>query len=562
MTSHLHVQLIVNYLYKRGVQHVVLSPGSRSAPFVIALNEYTSIKKYVIVDERVAGYFALGIAQQIRKPVVVICTSGTATLNLGPALAEADNQMLPLIAITADRPLNLYGTGENQTINQVEMFRNFVKVSIDFSPINSMDDFTRLLSTMDESICSEGYTAPSHWNVHIPEPLYEIAAEETPYYELPQIQKIDFAPYETQLEKLVEVWESAKRIMIISGYEKYSESTLQKLQELEVQSKVVFISEHASNVPTHQDSTWNVDAMFAQITPTKEKLYVPDLVITLGRHILSKKLKGFIRQHKPKYHFQISPYDEYWNQFLMNKNYEIIHEIDSYDEVLSKISYASLTDSAFKNHWNSLKNNTHVLTEIFLEKIPFCDFKAYHSIFKALPSGVNLQLGNSSPVRYAQFFNLPKNTLVNANRGTSGIDGCLSTATGSACVNNRMTVVLLGDISFFYDSNALWNNYLTADLKIIVLNNGGGNIFRLINGPDTVKHFEKHFETPHQLTAKYLARMFDLHYYICDSETQLNETLPSFFETKKKASILEIKTDGKTSAAVFKQYFSFLKNQQ
>jgi 2-succinyl-5-enolpyruvyl-6-hydroxy-3-cyclohexene-1-carboxylate synthase len=581
MTSHLHVQLIADYLSKREIHHVVISPGSRSAPFVIALNEYPRIRKYAIADERVAGYFALGIAQQVREPVVVICTSGTAVLNLAPAVCEAFYQALPLIAITADRPQDCINNGENQTIFQREVFKNFVERSLVFEPIQSLHEFTRLLPDMDECIQERNAQppGPSHWNVHIPEPLYERAGEEIPFYELPQTERSsptsEFETDEAALDFLSRIgldldkiftnqlyseWQQAKKIMIVSGYEYYSPNELFLLKEILTRQQVVCLSEHASNIPFHHSAHYHTDAMLSLIPPQHENKFAPDVVITIGRQILSKKLKQFLRKNKPQYYFHLSPHGDVWNQFFVTDE-SFGFAIESYESFFSGLPFAAYADADFKMRWESLRRKAHELTEHFCQKIPFSDLKVYKTILTHLPQGTNLQLGNSTPVRYAQFFPLPPHTRVNANRGTSGIDGCLSTAAGAAAVNQRLTVSIVGDISFFYDSNALWNRYLSPQLRIILINNGGGNIFRLIEGPDTVKGFEDFFETRHQLSAKYLAEMFDLPYYFCKTHKQLEEVLPDFFRPQKKASILEIKTNNLSSAAVYRQYFAFLKQQ-
>ncbi|MBX2909774.1 MAG: 2-succinyl-5-enolpyruvyl-6-hydroxy-3-cyclohexene-1-carboxylic-acid synthase [Chitinophagales bacterium] len=565
MTSHLHVQLIADYLHKRGVRHVVICPGSRSAPFVIALNEYPAIKKYVIADERSAAYFALGIAQQIHFAVAVICTSGTAALNLVPAIAEASAQALPLIAITADRPEEMHWRGENQTIEQKNIFIDYIpeKSAINFKPLRMLKDFTDKLLEMDETlmIVHDEPSFPAHWNVEIPEPLYERAGEEIPPYNLSD-SEADLDLIHQILggneDLLLEEWENAERILIICGYAQFTPQVIQQLKHLSENQNIVIVSEHASNLPFQQNETWNLDALLTQMKPDSEKNYAPDLVITLGRHILSKKLKQLIKKNKPRWHFHVSSHGEAWDQFYLEDKFDFFKTGNSL--FLSKLTNAKLAREEFKQAWINLRTQTQQHTQSFLSKAPFSDLKVYESIYSQLPSGTNLQLGNSTPVRYAQFFNLPENTKVNANRGTSGIDGCLSTAVGAALTHHSLTVCIIGDISFFYDSNALWNKYLSPNLRIILINNGGGNIFRLLSGPETVKGFEDYFEAQHNLSAKYLAEMYGLQYYFCESQGELNTQLPDFFQPKNKAAILEVKTDNEISATVYKQYFSHLKN--
>lgn len=565
MTSHLHVQLIADYLYKRGVRHVIICPGSRSAPFVIAFSEYNTIKKYVIADERSAAYFALGIAQQTRFAVAIICTSGTAVLNLGPAIAEASAQALPLIAITADRPEEMHWRGENQTIPQTNIFLDFVpeKSAINFKPLHTLRDFTDNIIEMDETllIMHDEPSFPAHWNVEIPEPLYERAGEEIPLYNLRNYEE-DLNLIHQILggneDLLLEEWQNAKRILIICGYAQFTPQVIQQLKNLSENENVVIVSEHASNLPFQQIDCWNTDAILTQINPENENKFAPDLVITLGRQILSKKLKQFIKKNKPKRHFHVSRHGESWDQFYLEDKFDFFKTGNNL--FLSKLTHAKSAKKEFKQAWENLRTQVQQHTQNFLANVPFCDFKVYESIYGQLPSGTNLQLGNSTPVRYAQFFNLPENTTVNANRGTSGIDGCLSTAVGAALIHHSLTVCIIGDISFFYDSNALWNKYISPNLRIILINNGGGNIFRLLNGPETVKGFEDFFEAQHNLSAKHLAEMYGLHYNFCESQEELNTQLTQFFKPKNRAAILEIKTNNEISANVYKQYFYYLKD--
>ncbi|MCS6819754.1 MAG: 2-succinyl-5-enolpyruvyl-6-hydroxy-3-cyclohexene-1-carboxylic-acid synthase [Chitinophagales bacterium] len=562
MTSHLHVQLIADYLNKRKVHHVIICPGSRSAPLVIAFNYYPDIKKYVITDERSAGYFALGLAKQLRRPIAIVCTSGTAVLNLGPALCEAFHQAIPLIAITADRPEELQNIGENQTINQHEIFSNYTGTFIKFSPIQSLDDFTRLIPVMDACLSSdtEWQALPSHWNVHIPEPLYDIAGEEVPYYELPELhQRPSLEVMHTdEIELLQSTWSNTDKKMIICGYADFTTNEIKALKELEEKQDIVLLSEHASNLPFHFQKPWNIDALLQLISPQDEKNFAPEVVITIGRQILSNKLKKFLRKNKPKLHFHLSPLFESWNQFLLQDGFYTL-PIQLSSLLTTILTHNHSGRPHYKQQWEVLHDKVHNHTHQFCSLIPFSDLKAFKLIFDQLPVNSILHLGNSSPVRYAQFFPLPPSIKVFSNRGTGGIDGCLSTAVGSAFATKKILTAIIGDLGFFYDSNALWNKKLPNNLRIIVINNGGGNIFRLIDGPQTVRNFEEFFEASHNLTARHLSDMFGLEYYFSKNEIELKNVLPDFFERKGGAALLEIKTNNKTSAVVYKDYFSGLK---
>jgi 2-succinyl-5-enolpyruvyl-6-hydroxy-3-cyclohexene-1-carboxylate synthase len=192
----------------------------------------------------------------------------------------------------------------------------------------------------------------------------------------------------------------------------------------------------------------------------------------------------------------------------------------------------------------------------FLNKCAYNDLKIFEILFEEISSDFDIHLANSTPVRYAQLFADQLNNRMYSNRGTSGIDGSISTSAGSALTSNRPTVVISGDLGFFYDSNALWNSKLPSNLKIILINNGGGGIFRFLPGPDTTGLLESHFEARHQLRADGLAKTFGLLYFTADSEESLKQILPSFLLPGESASILEIISPAEESAATLRTYFS------
>ncbi len=191
-----------------------------------------------------------------------------------------------------------------------------------------------------------------------------------------------------------------------------------------------------------------------------------------------------------------------------------------------------------------------------LSSAPFCDLAVFNELLNTLPDNCNLQLGNSSPVRYSNLFELNPTISVNCNRGTSGIDGVTSTAAGAAYVNKKLTVLITGDIGFFYDSNALWNDRLPKNLRIIVINNSGGNIFRIIPGPSELDEFEEFFETKHNLSAEHFAKAHSIPYYFCSNMNRLKKELKNFYKPGNKPAILEIKTPNIVSAEVLRKYMN------
>jgi 2-succinyl-5-enolpyruvyl-6-hydroxy-3-cyclohexene-1-carboxylate synthase len=346
--------------------------------------------------------------------------------------------------------------------------------------------------------------------------------------------------------------------MVIVGIHQIDSDFLKAIEKLNERKDVIIVHENLTNLKGH--GILNIDSCVTLLDGHTSKTYLPDIIITLGNQIVSKKIKQFLNK-KAKVHWDVPIRDGWRTQRDMFNALDLIDPVNEKEFLELILEIPETMPSTFKKDWLALSKRAEEKSKQYLDRIPFCDLKVFESVVKSYPTNTNIQYGNSSPIRYSNFFKHDASISVSANRGTSGIDGCLSTAAGAAHVNKRMTICVLGDISFFYDSNALWNNYLLPDLRIIVINNGGGNIFRMIDGPTGIKDFEKFFETKHNLSAKHLASMYELPYYICDSQKGLNEILKTFYKPSAKPKILEVKTDGVLSAKVYKEYFEFLKRK-
>ena len=558
------VRLIAEICNRKGIRKVVFSPGSRSAPLVIAFSSIPDIECLVIPDERVAGYFALGMAQQLGETVALVCTSGTAVLNLAPAVCEAFYQNVPLLVLTADRPEGAANNGENQAIMQENIFGNHTlsryTINGDAETKNELDEvIAEMLKAVDDT--TTGYVGPVHVNIHIDEPLYETTSENLQaeilgkdselitkeFISLKDIQRVkgDFSHY--------------KKKMVLVGMRDYDEEFIEKLDYLNKRADTIVVHENISNLPI-ENTVWNVDACLELMKERNGRQYVPDIVITLGRQIVSKRIKKFLRG-MPRLHWDVPPGSSWGRGWAMfGDMFDPIEPVNEMQFLNAIIETEEPDNADFKETWLSLSKRALEVSEQFFAGAEFSDLKVFEALQRHLPYNTNVQYGNSTPIRYSNFFKSGNLHTFNSNRGTSGIDGSLSTATGAAYANGKTTVCVLGDVSFFYDSNALWNNYLSPNLKIVVVNNGGGNIFRLIEGPQKVNDFEKFFETKHQLSAEKLAQMYGLPYFLCTGPENLEEMVKNFLTEKgTRASILEIQTNNEVSAAVYKKYFQFLK---
>jgi 2-succinyl-5-enolpyruvyl-6-hydroxy-3-cyclohexene-1-carboxylate synthase len=346
--------------------------------------------------------------------------------------------------------------------------------------------------------------------------------------------------------------EKFERIMVLGGNDTFN---LSPDSYRDFQSSNISIHSEITcnlNIPSHK----NLDALIHSIPQGEEEKYRPELLITFGGAIVSKKLKEFLRSHPPQQHWHLSEQLEHTDTFQC-LTHVLPYTIES---VIERLQNEKIGNSAYPKLWSELSEKVKTKQEQFLSKAPFSDFKAYHSIFQHLNSALNLHLGNSTPVRYAAYFSVPDNIQINSNRGVSGIDGTVSTAAGAAYVNNKLTVLITGDLAFMYDSNGLWNPKLPANLRVIVINNQGGNIFRLINDEKNLPELNDYFETPHPYSVKHVCKSVNVPYYFCDSENGLHESLKTFFEPTGKPAVLEVKTDGKLSAEVFKNYITTLKS--
>lgn len=555
------VQLVAEICRKKGIRKAVFSPGSRSAPLVIAFSQIPEIECVVIPDERVAGYFALGMAQQLREPVVVVCTSGTAVLNLLPAVCEAYYQYVPLVVFTADRPEDAVMYGENQAIEQGEVMEDFTiheqNLNGDAESKEEIEEIAEeVLYAFD--IMGESQL-PVRFNIRLHEPLYALQDKCEPFPSSIFNRQTEDDEVEKKEQKILELTDrlsESSSVMIVMGSHNPDKWILKNLSILSARQNVVVLTENLSNCIS-ENFISAYDTCLALIPEGKEEMYKPDMIITMGNTMLSKRLRKFFSKHKPTHYCDTGKYNDK-NFFQLNRT---IYSLEEEEVLECLVNNAENKASDFRNNWKELSNKSQKYFSFYCSQIPFCDLKVFETLVASFPSEANIQYGNSTPVRYANFFQHSKDVTVNANRGTSGIDGCVSTAAGAAYVNGKLTINIVGDVSFFYDSNALWNNYLSPALRIIIINNSGGNIFKLIDGPNRVNEFEKFFETKHNLTAQHLASMYGLPYYICTRQNELEEVLKTFYKPSDKPKILEIKTDGELSAKVYRQYFESLSKQ-
>ena len=560
LSSKLVVRDLVEVLAQKGVKHVVISPGSRNAPLTLSFNRHPNFTCYSIVDERCAAFFALGIAQQTKVPVVICCTSGSAALNYSPAIAEAYYQKIPLLILTADRPKEWIDQMDGQTIRQSNVYSNYIKGSFDFPvEIHNEDDRWYVQRMANEAIELTQFpeSGPVHVNLPFREPLYEIkdySNEDFP--KLFETTKTLLELPESQVVDLKQQWQSYNRILIITGLLHPNEALNSVLNDISNQNNVAILTETTSNVFGKYFNR-SIDRVIVGIEGEEED-YVPDLLVTLGGPVVSKKVKSFLRENKPAAHWHINASNDSVDTYQ-----SLTRIIPLSPEKILKFLAGFEVQSNYRDKWLEKDSSLQNVYNEFVQEVEFCDLKVFETVLNQIPKESHLQLANSTVVRYSNLFDQPSQNKLRcfSNRGTSGIDGTLSTAVGAALSTNEPTTVITGDLSFFYDSNALWIAPFPQNLKIILINNKGGSIFRIIDGPSGIEELEPFLEAKHNLNAEYIAKTFGLNYGFCDNQADLISSLEDIYISNlDKSSLLEISTENELNPEILKRYFRLLKN--
>ncbi|HQE34000.1 MAG TPA: 2-succinyl-5-enolpyruvyl-6-hydroxy-3-cyclohexene-1-carboxylic-acid synthase [Flavobacterium alvei] len=543
-------QSIIQICLDKGIKNIVISPGSRNAPLTIGFVNNPEFNCYSIADERCAAFFALGIAQQIQKPVAVVCTSGSALLNYYPAFAEAFYSEIPLIVISADRPQSKIDIGDGQTIRQENVFQNHSLYNANLTEEVSVENDLKINEAINEAFAKKG---PVHINAPFEEPLYQTVSKLNVDVTLSTFGKKNNKVSIDDIDEFTSIWNQFEKKLILVGENKPNTIDTTIIEALANDPSVVVMTETTSNIH-HPSFLNNIDTI---ITPFSQKDFEnlqPNILITFGGMVVSKRIKAFLRQYKPTHHWHIDTLRAYDTYDCLTKHFEVDPNQFFTQFLPFTIPIASNYFSTF-NAISALREKKH---QEYLAKTPFSDFKAFEKIIPSLPDNSMLHISNSSAIRYAQLFSIKPSITVFCNRGTSGIDGSTSTAIGAAVANERQTTLIAGDIGFLYDSNALWNEYTPKNFKIILINNGGGGIFRILPGHEETPVFNKFFETSHCLTAEQLAKMYGFEYSIASDEVSLEKNLIALYSQNDKPAILEIFTPTLENNKILLQYFKEL----
>ncbi|RCS27342.1 2-succinyl-5-enolpyruvyl-6-hydroxy-3-cyclohexene-1-carboxylic-acid synthase [Polaribacter sp. WD7] len=543
-------QLVISACHEFDIDTVVISPGSRNAPLTVGFSNHSNIETYSVVDERCAAFFALGIAQQKQKPVTVLCTSGSALLNYYPAVAEAFYSNIPLVVISADRPKHLIDIGDGQTIRQENVFNNHILCSANL--IENTKFTARNSQLIGEALqTATSQKGPVHINVPFDEPLYDTVSELKSYH-FPKISTSFLDNSNIDYDNLASIWSASDKKMILVGVN-YPNEQLHRLIDLYAEDDSVLIFTETTSNLHHKKAINSIDQLIFSLNEDDFKALQPDVLITFGGMIVSKRVKKFLRNYAPKHHWNVDE-RKATNTFFCLSEFIQTNPIDFFTNFNTKITRLK---SSYQPKWLAIRDERRVKHAKYLAQITHSDFKVFEQVLESVPNHSQLQISNSAVIRYAQLFTINSTLEVFCNRGTSGIDGSTSTAIGAAVVYKNRTICITGDLSFFYDSNALWNTNIPKSFRIILINNSGGGIFKIIPGPATT-NASKYFETPHCLTAEHLSKMYGFKYQKAYSTETVQQELQTFYQESEQPKILEIFTPSSENDQILKKYFKYI----
>lgn len=546
-------QTVTKLCSDKGIDHIVISPGSRNAALTIGFTGNESFTNFSIVDERCAAFFALGLAQQLQRPVALVCTSGSALLNYYPAIAEAYYSDVPLVILSADRPAHLLEIGDGQTIKQENVFANHILFNGACKEGDTHQSYNenQINTALSIAISQRG---PVHINLPFSEPLYDTVKTPSVFPECQTIVEIQDTASPALISEIASHWNASSKKMILTGVLAPNSLEVEVVSQLAENPSVVVLTETTSNVH-HSNFFPAIDQLIAPLDDSDFKALQPEVLITFGGMVVSKKIKKLLRDYPPQVHYHIDSKKAFDTYLCLTK-----HVPCSPNHFFKEfLSHTQKTITTYQQDWLRVKNQRLQKHDLYLNEIPFSDFLVFSQLFKTLPNNIQLQLSNSSTIRYGQLFEMNPSHSVFCNRGTSGIDGSTSTAIGAAHVCKTPTVFITGDLSFFYDSNALWNQYIASDFKIIIINNSGGGIFRILPDAKEVPSFSTFFETRHQLTAKQLSEMHGFGYQSANDMPSLMAQLKTFFQNANTPQILEIFTPSDINDTVLLSYFDYIK---
>lgn len=552
-----NVQALTRALVCHGVRHVVLSPGSRNAPLIISTSREESLETSIVIDERSAAFIALGMAAQSRKPVALICTSGSAVLNYAPAVAEAYYREIPIIVISADRPRQWIDQDDSQTIRQPEILRNIVKHSCDID-VDSTDSSLRRMAVRDINdtliAATSGRQGPVHINIHLDIPLGNLAEKELIKDSVSAVLPPMTMPM-AQVRSLAREL-NGKRVLVICGFMAPDRNLSRGISRMASVPNIAVMIEAQSNIHG-RGLIRRIDTTLSSMSLEEKEDMAPDVVITLGGSLVSRFVKGWLRKVPGLEHWHIGMRGMSVDPFnALTRRIEM--DPEAFIPLLASACIGQHEVSDYGLRWRTIASEAEKRGDEYAAHAEWSDLSALYHIISNIPTRFNLQLSNGTAVRYCQLFGYGHIHRIDSNRGVSGIDGSTSTALGASVLYDDPTLLITGDMSAQYDIAALGSNLVTPKFKIIVLSNGGGGIFRFIGLTKKAPELESCLGSQINFPVEKLAEAYGFSYFRAEDSESLSKEFNRFCFESEKPAVLEVVTDGELSAEILNDYFKNL----
>jgi len=534
-------KVIAQSLWAGGVRQVCISPGSRSTPIVLGLYLFQKIEIFVQVDERSAAFFALGMAKAQRRPVALLCTSGSAVSHYFPAVIEAFYSHVPLVILSADRPNELRHCGAQQTIDQLHLFGRYVRSFVDIGLPN--ENYQYLAKVIQSTIGLSLQPVPGavHLNFAFQEPLSPKTLDRNFSNHIPIFQNLTTRTQLKNIDLLLDCLTQKRRGLIVLGVNKYPIGHPKLIHKLGEILGYPILAEATGmtrqNVISHYDSFLRSEKL--------SKILVPEVVLRIGDMPTSKSYRQWLEKYPDCQQITIGSYDN--TDPTHGNNWQIAMDGDEFtQQLLTHLLDQGFTiDRDWYAQWQQADRLTQQVLDEWIKVInyPF-EGKIYYELARSLPAGTIIHIGNSTPIRDLDTFcHNTAEIQVFSSRGANGIDGTISTAMGVAKVSNSPVLLICGDLTFYHDLNGLVLSKLhNINLTILLLNNNGGAIFEMLPIANLNPPFEELFITPLGIDFRSIVSGYGGEWIEVETTGDLVDQV-LFSLAKEGVQVISIKTD-------------------
>ncbi len=543
------VQQLVALLKSYNIKDVVLSPGGSDIPIIHSIEMDSFFTCYSVVDERSAAYFAMGVAQNKNSPVAIVCTSGSAVCNYLPGITEAFYQDVPIVAITADKNPLYQGQLEIQKINQDNIFGEVVKKSVTLPVVNSEEEEWLCNRLINEALLELNHhgCGPVHINIPI--------VGRTDLYDCDmnlKVRKIS----RTEIDAADSTWKShaetllnAKKILVIVGQNlMFSKEDIENMNTFFKRFNCVFATEKLSNLEC--DGTVSSYILSEVCALDSLSMLTPDIVISIGNNLAAYQLKPYLRNHsKHIKNFLVHPNGKVRDAYRCLS--DIFECTSSYffKKIISYTNDTNASDMSYYNDWQSS------IQKVELPEFEYSNFYLAQELAKVMPANSTLHLAILNSTRIMQFFDFKHNIRTYSNVGTLGIDGCFSTFAGQAAATEELAFLVIGDLSFFYDMNAAGLRSIGNNVRVILLNNGGGSEFHFFMGKSRIPTINAYISAQHSNVAKGWIESLGYKYFEAKSKDDISLAMQEFGEKSDRPLFLEVFTSMEEDAAKTNEFY-------